>query len=106
MGLKRYSGGSSLRKKKTNSFFFPYYVLESHFTNFLLRKANVLLSPGPEDIKLFQCLTQLSMKFNLLINVVEIGHELISTVILLPSADPCKKGCCQLQAKVCARITG
>ena len=28
-------------------------------------------------------------------------HEIISTVILLPSA-----GCCQLQAKVCARITG
>ena len=26
--------------------------------------------------------------------------------ILLPSADVFKKGCCQLQAKVCARITG
>ena len=37
---------------------------------------------------------------------VEIGHEMISTVILLPSADSFKKGCCQLQAKVCARITG
>ena len=37
---------------------------------------------------------------------VEIDHEMISTVILLPSADPFKKGCCQLQAKVCARITG
>ena len=37
---------------------------------------------------------------------VEIDHEIISTVILLPSADPFKKGCCQLQAKVCARITG
>ena len=33
-------------------------------------------------------------------------HEIISTVILLPSADSFKKGCCQLQAKVCARITG
>ena len=30
----------------------------------------------------------------------------ISTVILLPPADSFKKGCCQLQAKVCARITG
>ena len=30
----------------------------------------------------------------------------ISTVILLPSADLFKKGCCQLQAKVCAQITG
>ena len=30
----------------------------------------------------------------------------ISTVILLPSADLFKKGCCHLQAKVCAQITG
>ena len=37
---------------------------------------------------------------------VEIDHEMISTVILLPSTDSFKKGCCQLQAKVCARITG
>ena len=37
---------------------------------------------------------------------VEIDHEIISTVILFPSADSFKKGCCQLQAKVCARITG
>ena len=37
---------------------------------------------------------------------VEIDHEIISTVILLPSADSFKKGCCQLQEKVCARITG
>ena len=37
---------------------------------------------------------------------VEIDHEIISTVILLPSADSFKKGCCQLQAKVCAQTTG
>ena len=37
---------------------------------------------------------------------VEIDHEIISTVILLPSAVSFKKGCCQLQAKVCARSTG
>ena len=37
---------------------------------------------------------------------VEIDHEIISTVILLPSADSFKKGCCQLQAKVCVQITG
>ena len=37
---------------------------------------------------------------------VEIKHEIISTVILLPSAESFKKGCCQLQAKVCARSTG
>ena len=37
---------------------------------------------------------------------VEIDHEINSTVILLPSAVSFKKGCCQLQAKVCARSTG
>ena len=36
----------------------------------------------------------------------KIDYEFISKVILLPSADLLKKGCCQLQAKVCARITG
>ena len=36
---------------------------------------------------------------------VEIDHEIVSTVILLPSADSFKKGYCQLQAKVCERIT-
>ena len=34
---------------------------------------------------------------------VEIDYGIISTVILLPSADSFKKGCFQLQAKVCAR---
>ena len=34
---------------------------------------------------------------------VEIDHEIISTVLLLPSAESFKKGFCQLQAKVCAR---
>ena len=33
-------------------------------------------------------------------------HEIISTVILLPSAESFKKGCCQLHAKVCARSIG
>ena len=37
---------------------------------------------------------------------VEIDNEMISTVILLPSTDSFKKGCCQLQANVCAQITG
>ena len=35
---------------------------------------------------------------------VEIDHEIISTVIFLPSAESFMKGCCQLQAKVCARL--
>ena len=38
--------------------------------------------------------------------LVEIDHEIISNVILLPFADSFKKDCCQLQAKVCARNTG
>ena len=38
--------------------------------------------------------------------LVEVDHEIISTVILLTSAESFKKGCCQLQAKVCARSTG
>ena len=37
---------------------------------------------------------------------VEFDHEIISTAILLPSAESFKKGCCQLQAKVCAQSTG
>ena len=37
---------------------------------------------------------------------VAIDHEIISTIILFPSAESFKKGCCQLQAKVCAQITG
>ena len=37
---------------------------------------------------------------------VEIDYEIISTVILLPSAESFKKDCCQLQAKVCAHCTG
>ena len=36
---------------------------------------------------------------------VEIDNEIISTVILLPSAESLKKDCCQLLAKVCARST-
>ena len=35
---------------------------------------------------------------------MEIDHEIISTVILLPSAESFMKGCCQLQAKVCAQL--
>ena len=37
---------------------------------------------------------------------VEIDHEIISAIILLPAAESFKKCCCQLQAKVCARSTG
>ena len=37
---------------------------------------------------------------------MEIDHEIISTIILLPSAESFKKGFFQLQAKVSARSTG
>ena len=37
---------------------------------------------------------------------VEIDHEIISTIILLPSAESFMKGCCQLQVKVYAQSTG
>ena len=37
---------------------------------------------------------------------LEIDQEIISMVILLPSAESFKKGCCQLQAKVCSRSAG
>ena len=38
--------------------------------------------------------------------LVEIDREIISMVILLPSAESFKRGCCQLQAKECAQSTG
>ena len=37
---------------------------------------------------------------------VEIDHKMFFTIILLPATVSFKKGCCQLQAKVCTRITG
>ena len=39
-------------------------------------------------------------------NFMKIDHEIITTVILLHSAESFKKGCCQLQTKVCAQSTG
>ena len=37
---------------------------------------------------------------------VETDYEIISIVIVIPSAESFKKDCCQLQAKVCAQSTG
>ena len=36
----------------------------------------------------------------------KIDHEIISMFNLLPSAESLKKGCCQLQVKICAQSTG
>ena len=35
---------------------------------------------------------------------VEIDHEIISTIIHLPSTESFKKGCCQLQAKYVHKV--
>ena len=37
---------------------------------------------------------------------VEIDHEIICKVFFLLSTESFMKGCCQLQAKLCAQITG
>ena len=37
---------------------------------------------------------------------VEIDHIITTRVILFPSTESFKKGCCQLQGKACARSTG
>ena len=37
---------------------------------------------------------------------VDIDYVIISTVIFNPSAESFKKGCCQLQSKVCVQSTG
>ena len=38
--------------------------------------------------------------------IVDIDHELISTVFLLPSTESFKRDCCHLQGKVYARGAG
>ena len=55
------------------------------------------LTADPEIVSLIPALSHTFM---------ENDHKIISTVILLHSPESFKKGCCQLQAKVCARSTG
>ena len=50
------------------------------------------------DVKFFSSIPVQSHTF------VEIDHEIISTAILLPSAESFMKGCCRLQGKVCAQL--
>ena len=61
----------------------------------LATDANLTADPGVAS-----SITARSLTF------MEIDHEIIFTVILLPYAESFKKGCCQLQVKVFARITG
>ena len=37
---------------------------------------------------------------------MEVDHEIISTVVVLPSTESFKKDCCQLHSKLCAQSTG
>ena len=69
------------------------------------RKSSYRLTPWFIECKhlLFDAAWIILTRFH---TFVEIDHEIISTVIFIPSAESFKKGCCQLQAKVCARSTG
>ena len=61
----------------------------------LVTDANLTADPGVASLILSQSHT-----------FMEIDYEIISTVILLPSAETSKNDCFQLQAKVCAHSTG
>ena len=91
------------------------FLLRNKKVNFLLSTLN--LSPAPGRVA--QSVTCLATDASLTADsgvansiparshtFMDIDHEIISMVILLPSAESFKKGCCQLQAKVCARSTG
>ena len=58
-----------------------------------------------EHLNVSQSKVFLAQSWPSTIHFMEIDHEIIFTVILLPSAESFKKGCCQLQAKVCTRST-
>ena len=67
----------------------------SAVSNFLATDASLTAHPGVASL-----IPARSHTF------VEIDHEIISKGVLLPSAESLMKGCCQLQAKDCARSTG
>ena len=85
-------------KTRTQLIWFSLSHLPSHIAQSvtsLATDANLTAHPGVANSILARSHT-----------FVDIDHEIISTVILLPSAESFMKGCCQLQAKVCTRITG
>ena len=61
------------------------------------------MTPALQSVELIKLLNSRRVQSH---TFVEIDHDIISTVILLPSAESFKKGCCQLQAEVCAGSTG
>ena len=84
---------------------FTYYKLYAH----LIRTSSGRVAQSVTCLTTDACLTAypgaaclIPVRSN---TFVEIDHEIISMVILLSPADSFKKGCCQLQAKVCAQIT-
>ena len=88
-----------------------FYNIEARFvSDFLSAETLTLLNLLSTFLKTCSGLTQVTYEKKKIParshTFVEIDHEIISTVIFLPSADSFKKGCCQLQAKVCALITG
>ena len=76
----------------------PYYEQPGHVAQLVMRLAtDVSLTADPGVASLISARSH---------TFVEIDHEIISRIIRVPSIESCKKGCCQLQAKVCARSTG
>ena len=92
-----------------------YLLLITYYLSLITYYLLLIISPG----RVAQSVTCLTTDVSLIADpgvassiparfhtFVEIDHGIISTVILLPSAESFKKGCCQLQVKLCARSTG
>ena len=76
--------------------FVKFHVQIHVITRLFIKGLHCIVSTSVTKISIIPGITQMHSEW----------HEIISTVILLPSAESFKKGCCQLQAKVCARSTG
>ena len=68
-----------------------------------LKRSQIFRKNSSKYLPVHEILVLIALSNN---NFMEIDHEIIFMVILLPSSETFKKGCCQLQAKVCARSTG
>ena len=92
---------------------FEYKVSSSNISLFVTQFAQICSGPGRVAQSITCLVTDAKLTADLGVassiparshTFVEIDHEIISTVILLPSTESFMKGCCQLQAKVCARL--
>ena len=93
--MKGNNSGTNLGKMMCNNTMLDHVNINAHtagrvaqLVTSLATDASLTAEPGP------------------VLYFVEIDHEILSTVILLPSTESFKKGFCQIQAKVCARSTG